>query len=90
MSDKERDMFYSNYGYAGMLPPNMFMPNQLAPNQSMMPNQMLQPNTSNMESRISKLEKQVNRLNARVARLESPYGNNTNNYTEPDSNMYMI
>ena len=79
MSDKERDMFYSNYGYAGMLPPNMFMPNQ-----------MLQPNTSNMESRISNLEKQVNRLNARVARLESPYGNNTNNYTEPDSNMYMI
>ena len=56
----------------------------------MMPNQMLQPNTSNMESRISNLEKQVNRLNARVARLESPYGNNTNNYTEPDSNMYMI
>ena len=62
MSDKERDMFYSNYGYAGMLPPNMFMPNQLAPNQSMMPgqsmmpNQMLQPNTSNMESRISNLE----------------------------------
>lgn len=84
----ERDMFYSNYGYAGMMPPNMMMPQQPMPSQ-MMGNQAM-PLNNNIETRISNLEKQVNKLNARVTRLETPYGNTNNNPTEPDNNMYMI
>ncbi len=98
--NKDRDMFYSNYGYAGMMPnQGMMMPSQgmlpnqgmMMPSQGVMPNQM-NNNMGNYENRISNLEKQVSRLNARVSRLEGQYGGNTTNIynNEPDSNMYMI
>lgn len=96
MNNKERDMFYSNYGYTGALPmPNM-MPNNIpnmVPNAmpNMMPNTMFPTVNNDIEKRISNLENQVKKLNTRISRLENPYGTNNNNiYNEPDSNMYMI
>lgn len=90
MNNDDRDMFYSNYGYAGVIPPMMNPNMNIFPNQTTIPNQPISNNNNSYETRISNLEKQVNRLNARVNRLENPYGNNQNNYNEPDNNMYMI
>lgn len=101
MNDKNRDMFYSNYGYQGMNPgampfsnPEMFPNQNMIPNPNMMPNQGMMSNqyqSNNLETRVNNLEKQINRLNTRVSRLENPYGNNnTSINNEPDSSMYMI
>ena len=76
-----RDMFYNSYGYSSGYPQNqMFQPNMIFPNQNNI--------GSDIELRLTRIEKQINRLNQRVSRLESP--NNTNIYTEPDNNLYML
>lgn len=76
-----RDMFYNSYGYSSGYPMNpMMQPNMMFPNS----------NNYSMDigNRLTRIEKQINRLNQRVSRLESP--NNTNIYTEPDNNLYML
>lgn len=80
--NKDRDMFYNTYGYAGGNPAMM------NPMQGMMPVQM-NPfvNTNELNTRLSNLEKKIKILESRIARLENPYNSN---YNEPDSNMYMI
>ena len=91
--NNDRDMYYGSYGYGYM--PNTMNPMQ-APMQSGMPNTML-PTQSNyassqitdMNERINRLERQVKRLEQRLTRLETPYAN-TQNYNEPDNNMYMM
>lgn len=76
-----RDMFYNSYGYSSGFPMNqMFQPNMMFPNQN---NQM-----SDLDNRLNRIERQINRLNQRVTRLETP--NNTNIYSEPDNNLYML
>lgn len=100
--DKERDMYYGNYGYSSGIPmPNQMMPfpnmtpygmNNMMPygNQNMMP--CNQNNSNNdFENRLDTVEKQIIRLNDRVMRLESMYKNKNNNiYNEPDNSMYMM
>jgi len=95
LDNKERDMFYTNFGYSSNMPYQgmpMMMPNQMNPNMvySGNPNMIYNQNNLDIESKLNKLEKQINRLEIRVNRLENPYGNNTNIYNEPDSNMYML
>jgi len=76
-----RDMFYNSYGYSSGFPMNqMFQPNMMFPNQN---NQMM-----DIDNRLTRIEKQINRLNQRITRLESP--NNSNIYSEPDNNLYML
>ena len=76
-----RDMFYNSYGYSSGFPnPQMFQPNMMFPNQN---NQVM-----DIDNRLTRIEKQINRLNQRVTRLETP--NNSNIYTEPDNNLYML
>ena len=76
-----RDMFYNSYGYSSGFPMNqMFQPNMMFPNQN---SQMM-----DIENKINRIEKQISRLNQRITRLESP--NNSNIYSEPDNNLYMI
>lgn len=81
--NKERNMFYNTYDYVG----GNAMP--ISPMQGMIPNQ---PNpflvNNDINAKISNLEKKVKMLESRVSRLENPY--NSNNYNEPDNNMYML
>jgi len=79
--DNNRDMFYNSYGYSSGYPMNqMFQPNMMFPNQN---NQVL-----DIDNRLNAIEKQIIRLNQRITRLESP--NNSNIYSEPDNNLYML
>ena len=77
-----RDMFYNSYGYSSGYPTNqMMLPNMMFPNQN-------NNYGIDLENRLNRIEKQINRLNQRVTRLES--SNNSNTYTEPDNNLYML
>lgn len=102
---KDRNVFFSEYGYNA----NMTMPNNM-PNQNMMGNTIsansnfysgpANPNMnsnmnnnmySDIDSRLSKIERRISRLEARVNHLE---GDNSSNITYEDnnysSNMYMV
>lgn len=82
-----RDMFYNSYGYSSGYPMNqMFPQNMMQQPNIIFPNQ--NNPTMDIENRLNRIEKQITRLNQRVTRLESP--NNSNIYTEPDNNLYML
>ncbi len=85
---KDRNSFFSQYGYSAMNT-NMF-PNN--PNMNM--NQIPMDNTSELDSRLSKLEREFQRLDYRVSKLEGLNTNSSTNITSNDYNfansMYMV
>ncbi len=89
----DRDMYYSGYGYGGMMPMNQ------SPTPTQMPVQIPNPITPNnyatsqfndINERVNRLERQVKRLDQRLTRIETPYANNNFSSNEPDNNMYMM
>lgn len=72
---KNRNSFFSEYGYNSMNNNNMMVPNQgMAANSQFyagpMPNNMNTNMYSDIDSRLSKIEREINRLDVRVSRLE--------------------
>lgn len=97
---KDRNSFFNeaSYSYGSYTPNNMYgMPIQQGSfNQSFYSGPTMNQNsqldnydTSNIESKISKLERQINRIDARLTKLESttPITNNT---YDDSNNMYML
>lgn len=85
---KDRNSFFSQYGYSAMNT-NMF-PN----NQNMNMNQFpVADNNYEIDSRISKLEREIQRLDYRLSKLEGTSTNTTNvNNTDYNfaNSMYMV
>jgi len=71
---KDRNAFFSEYGFAQGMNPNMGMPGGgmqggypgTAPGHMPMP--------TDVDARISKLERQINRLDTRISKLEGDTG----------------
>lgn len=99
---------YNMSTYNNMQPmmPNMY-PNQVSSqssfysgpvmdfqNTNMMPNNMNNNYTSDIESRISKIERQINRLETRINKLENELSTNYNINKDLgetyNNNMYMV
>ena len=95
---------YNMSSYNNMQPmmPNMY-PNQVASqssfysgpamdfnmqNQNMLPNNMNNNYTSDIDSRISKIERQINRIETRLNKLESELGTNYTTQKDLGENMY--
>ena len=89
----DRDMYYSGYGYGGMIPlgnnPNTQIPPMQMPNPTI-PNNYTTSQFNDINERVSRLERQVKRLDQRLTRIETPYANNNLSNNEPDNNMYMM
>lgn len=68
MMKKDRNSFFSQYGYSAFNAPNIGMPNNTNFNG-------FTPDISNseLESRVSKLEREIQRLEYRINNLESQY-----------------
>ncbi len=86
---KDRNSFFSQYGYSAMNT-NMFPNNQ---NMNMNPMPMMD-NTSELDSRISKLEREIQRLDYRLSKLEGISTVPSTNISNTDYNfansMYMV
>ncbi len=86
---KDRNSFFSQYGYSAMNT-NMF-PNNQNMNMAGMP---LMDNTSELDSRISKLEREIQRLDYRLSKLEGNLTSTSTSINNTDYNfansMYMV
>ena len=71
---KDRNAFFSEYGFAGGMNPNMGMPGGQMPNQYPGGMQGQMPMPTDIDARISKLERQINRLDTRISKLEGDTG----------------
>jgi predicted RNase H-like nuclease (RuvC/YqgF family) len=78
--NNDRDMYYNTYGYSSVFPNPMM-------NSQNMPMAYMNQNNE-LENRLSRMERQIKRLDQRLSRLENP--TNYNQYTEPDTSMYMM
>ena len=102
---KDRNSFFNeaSYSYGGYIPNNMVQPNMVPVqsgqfNQSFysgpgypMGQQQMNPNmdSSDIESRISKIERQLNRIDSRLTKLETSSTITTDGF-ENTTNMYMV
>ena len=93
----------SAYNNMGPIAPNMY-PNQVASQSSfysgpamnynmtdqnnIIPNNMNNNYTSDIESRISKIERQINRIETRLNKLEGEIANNYNTAKDISDNLY--
>jgi len=89
---KDRNAFFSEYGFASGMNPNMGMPggNMQYPYPGGHPGGMPMP--TDVDARISKIERQLNRLETRISKLEgdtgaAPMMENDFNF---NNSMYMI
>lgn len=85
---KDRNSFFSQYGYSAYNAPNI-------PTAQNMNNFGGFDNTSELDSRISKLEREIQRLDYRISKLESSLPTPTNtsiNNTDYNfaNSMYMV
>lgn len=98
---KDRNSFFSGYGYGPVGGVNGMMPNQTvsASNQfyagpamnyqsdsSSMNNNMY----SDIDSRLSKIERKLNRIESRLNKLEGDSSLNYDNEYSSNNNMYMV
>lgn len=102
---KDRNTFFSEYGFnqtTNMMPT---MPNQnMMPNASMMPNQTFAANSSlyagpavnmnqnmysDIDARLAKIERELNRLENRISRLEGDYKSQPDDMNYSNS-LYMV
>jgi hypothetical protein len=99
---KDRNTFFSEYGYNSMNSgfPGMMMPNNqtFSANSSMYAGPAINPNVNNnmysdIDARLSKIERQINRLETRVSRLEGDTSQTNVNIDDVEYNansMYMV
>lgn len=84
---KDRNSFFSQYGYSA------YNNTPMMPNNQNMNNAYAFDPTSEMDSRISKLEREIQRLDYRISKLEGANTGSTNisstdyNFT---NSMYMV
>lgn len=99
---KDRNSFFNeaSYSYGGYIPNNMMQQPNMMPVQSGSYNQsfysgpgyQMQSNnidTTDIESRLSKIERQLNRLDSRLTKLETTSSVATESF-ENTTNMYMV
>lgn len=101
---KDRNSFFNeaSYSYGGYIPNNMMQPNMMpvqsgqynqsfysGPGYSMGQQSTSSIDSSDIESRLSKIERQLNRLDSRLTKLETTSNVTTEGF-DNTTNMYMI